>query len=252
MRTGIALCASLLAAVLTSSVFAAPTNLLTNGSFDKATSTKLNSTGIVPITTRTNKNALPGWTVLGPVDLVSSRLWQAPEGTGYSVDLIGTPGVGGIQQTIEDTLADHTYQLSFDLSVNPQAGPWKETGTTKSVRVDILGGEGEVVATRTFSLTKGTRTLKNMQWADDSTFVDEEVGDFTFAGTGGDLTVRFTALSPSPLPKRSKATTVYCGPVIGNASLIDLGGGDPTPEPASLGILGVGASALFLKRRRGR
>jgi hypothetical protein len=253
MRTAIALCASALAVVLTSSsIFAAPTNLLTNGSFDKAASAKINKAGIIPITTRSNKNALPGWTILGPIDLVSSRLWQQPTGASYSVDLIGTPGIGGIQQTVHDTLDDHTYELSFDLSLNPSLSPFKETGTTKLLKVDILGGEGEVLATRVYSLTNGTRTLKNMQWATDSNFAGEEEGPLTFQGTGGDIIVRFTSMAPGALPRRAKASTVYCGPVIGNASLFDLGGGTPTPEPASLGILGVGASALILKRRRGR
>jgi hypothetical protein len=252
MKTGIALCASLLAAVLTSSVYAAPVNLLTNGSFDKLDTAKVASTGFIAITTSTNKTALPGWTILGPVDLVSTRLWEAPAEASYSIDLVGTPGSGGIQQVVHETNAETEYQLSFDLSANPAASQWKEHNDTKYLKVDILGGEGEVIATRTYSLTAGTRTYQDMQWAPDSTFAGEG-GNFTFTGTGGDITVRFTALAPTPMPTGAKTTTLYCGPVIGNASLIALGGGEPsTPEPASLGILGVGASALILKKRRGR
>jgi hypothetical protein len=248
MRTGIALCASLLAALLTSSVQADVVNLLTNGTFQKSASAKLNKSGIVPITTRTNKTALPGWTISsGAVDLVSSRLWQSPTGANYSVDLIGSPGIGSISQTVV-TDSDTMYQLSFDLTVNPQASPRKETGTTKILRVEAIAANGTVLVSRDYSMTNGTRTLKNMQWLTDLD-VNGEGGIFQFRGTDGNVTIKFSALSPTPLPKKSKATTVYCGPVIGDVSLIEVGG---APEPASLGILGVGASALLLKRRRGR
>jgi hypothetical protein len=158
------------------------------------------------------------------------------------VDLVGTTGIGGIYQRVATTTATG-YTLTFDLSANPEAGPRKETGTTKRLLVEALAADGKtVLASHEFDITNGTRTKTNMQYETDT---------FNFTATGAFSTIRLTALTPLNLPKGAKSSNIYCGPVIGNLNLTP-SGTPPTPEPTSLSILGVSASALLLKRRRGR
>lgn len=65
--------------------------------------------------------AIPGWTVTkATVDLIGSY-WSAPGGL-RSVDLDGTPGVGGIAQTFKTTPGKR-YTVSFLLSANADCAP---------------------------------------------------------------------------------------------------------------------------------
>jgi hypothetical protein len=272
MSIRLALRAPLLALVLSSSAWAAP-NLLLNGSLEKAAGAPpSNSTGVVYMSGSVNAAAITGWHITaGTVDLVPDAYWDAPTGTHYCVDLIGTPGtavaspalgplvaavpqsqLGQITQEVSLT-AGETYQLTFDMSVNPMTGPLREYETTKRLLVEAVSAGGEsttVLASREYSLTRGTRHPENMQWLAD-TAVDPLHRTFTFTATG-DTLIRFTALMPLNAPNYVTPSNVYCGPAIGNLGLTLLGGGGPVPEPASLGLLGVGASVLLFKRRRGR
>jgi hypothetical protein len=258
MRTGIALCASLLAAVITSSVHADTiVNLLNNGELAKATKAKVNTFVTISPKTKAASTPLPGWTVTsGTVDLVANACLQAPTGMGYSVDLLGTPGVGSMRQTVAHTDADSEYEFSFEMSVNPTDGTYKESSTTKKMRVEIWGADygtsGAVpLVSRDYSMTNGTRTATNMQWVNDEDVGGESGSKIQFQGTGGAITIVLSALASDPMPKKATAAKLSKGAMVGNLQLFTVGGG-PAPEPASLGILGLGASALLLKRRRGR
>jgi hypothetical protein len=261
MRTAIGLCASALAFVLTSSAFAAQSNLLTNGSFEKSRKAKVNSYGFVSITEKTNPDAgIDGWIVNGSVDLNGARYWQQPSGANFSVDLIGSPGAGSIEQIVDiaknanEWIAGHVYQLTFDLSVSPASNKPKEKSLEKYLRVEILGDHDILLGSADYSVLGGTRTLKNMQWTDQSAFMDAG-GNLIFTYTGGPVTVKFIGetLLSAQLPGSLSVASLYCGVAVGNASLTDISTGTalPTPEPMSLAILGMGASALLFQRRRG-
>ena len=241
MGTCIALCASLVGFVLISSARA---NLLNYGLFDKAGTVMLNKSGVATLSK--NSSGLLGWTITsGTVDLVSKTHWQTPDGN-YSVDLVGTPGVGAIAQKVATTTGT-SYTLTFDLTANPEAGPRNEIGTTKVLLVQALAANGKtVLASKVFDVTPGSHTTQNMGWVSDN--------KFTFQATGAFSTIQLSALTPLNLPKGANSSNIYCGPVIDNLNLDLTAGGSPTPvpEPTSLGILGVSASALLLKRRRGR
>ena len=139
------------------------------------------------------------------------------------------------------------------MSVNPLTGGAAEYNSVKRLLVEAVWTDGDtqqVLESRTYSLARGTRHVDNMQWLTDVQ-ADLWHDPFTFTAKGT-TTIRFTALMPLDLPGYITESTVACGPAIGNVGLTLLGGGEPAPEPASLGLLGVGVSALLLKRRRGR
>jgi len=271
MSIRLALRASIMALVLSSSAWAS-TELLQNGSFGLAGDPPSGSSGVVYLSAAATPSSLGGWTITsGTVDWVPGSYWDAPNGSGQSLDLIGTPGktavasaemqpalvastsqLGQIVQEVS-LVAGNTYQLAFDMSVNPLTGPLREYGTIKRMLVEAVSidGEGEtVLSSREYDLARGTRHPENMQWLAD-TQVDPQHRAFTFTATG-DTIIRLTALMPLNAPAGASPSNIYCGPAIANISLTQLGGGTPAPEPASLGPLGVGASALLLKRRRGR
>ena len=237
MRTRVALCASLLGLVLASSARA---NILVNGALDKD-ATPLNQYNLVVLTTAQNNTALTGWTITsGSVDIVPNSYWQASDG-GYSVDLTGTPGIGAIAQTVA-TIAATQYTLTLDLAANPEPGPLLEAGTTKRLLVEALAANGTtVLASTEYDVTKGAHTLQSMGWATNT---------FIFTATGATSTIRLSAVAPLNIPNGATSSTVFCGPAIDNLNLFPTG--SPAPEPTSLCLLGVSASALLLRRRRGR
>jgi hypothetical protein len=270
----IALRAPILALALSSSALAeTSTNLLVNGRLDMAAGATPagSSTGIANVAA-VNSTALTGWRITGgTIDVVPTSYWDAPTGMNYSVDLIGTPGTGSATPSITQatsgsqlgvlsqevsTVAGKTYQLSFDLSVNPTTGPLREYATIKRLLVEavpesvvVLDGEAAssasigITPSKEYDLARGTRHPENMQWIHET---------FSFTASSTLTAIQFSALMPLNAPTGSSPSNIYCGPAIGNISLTLVGGGGPVPEPASLGLLGVGVSVLLFKRRRGR
>ena len=112
---------------------AASANLVTNGSFETIAIANNSYLTVTPGNAATN---LPGWTITGTsVDIVSGPdTWPAYDGN-QSVDIAGTPGPGGIQQTIATTAGDwyliefalgDNYQGSGDKSVDFKVGNYSE------------------------------------------------------------------------------------------------------------------------------
>jgi choice-of-anchor C domain-containing protein len=216
---------------------AAHANMLTNGDLEKDPATPLNPYNLVNLSPTLNNTALPGWTITaGTVDIVPNTYWQASEGA-YSVDLVGTPGIGSIAQSVT-TVPNAGYGLSFDLTANPEAGPFNETATTKILRIQALASNGTtVLASQDYSLTAGTRTLLNMQWTTNT---------FTFTALDATTTLQLSALTPLNLPSGATASTIFTGPVIDNLDLLTSGN---VPEPNSLALLLLGTVPLLLPRR---
>jgi hypothetical protein len=252
---GIALCAALV------SPFSARANLLpANGGLELASqylsSLSLTTYGFVSAAPGTNSDALlnasnAGWSITsGSIDIVNNSYWQSAEGS-YSVDLIGTPGVGStilgsIAQTVTGLTSGQHYQLSFDFAVNPET----MTGEGNDTKIlDVSVSNSSLESPAVFTGTVGTRTKTDMQYA-------VEAVDFVANSTS--CTITFAAAMPTGLPAElvnatlPSATNLYCGPVIDNIDLeLAEGGNTLTPEPASLGILGAGGLVL-LRRKSGR
>jgi choice-of-anchor C domain-containing protein len=94
--------------------------------------------------------AIPGWTVSrGRIDL--TVYWQCYDGS-RSIDLDGTPGPGGIGQTIHSAPGG-VYQVNFAMAGNPEGLP---TIKTMGVRA------GNQFAQFTFDITG--RTIRAMGW----------------------------------------------------------------------------------------
>ncbi len=86
-------------------------NLVVNGSFESG----LASGDFRTVTA--GDNFIAGWEVTNTsVDVITAPRWLAASGT-QSIDLAGTPGPGGIRQTIP-TVAGRSYRVKFALSSN--------------------------------------------------------------------------------------------------------------------------------------
>jgi len=189
-------------------VVANPLNLLTNGGLEKDTTTPLDQYHLVQMSTTNNNTAIPGWTVVsGKVDLVSDIYWQPFQGT-YSVDMIGTPGTGAIQQVVSTIQGAH-YTLTFDMAVNPENAHGNENGFTKYLRAEALAADGTVLASQNYSDTVGTRSKQNMQYV---------LRSLDFTANSATTTIRFSALAPTNLSDDIK-TNLVCGPVLDNVKL---------------------------------
>jgi choice-of-anchor C domain-containing protein len=239
MKTVLAACGGI--ALLTA--FAAPQEthaaMLLNG--DLETTLGTDSWNMVSATTTHNNNALLGWTITsGAIDVIPDSYWRASTGN-YSVDLAGSPGIGGISQTVTTVIGEE-YQLLFDFAVNPQ----NNTGEGESIKrlaVRAIANDGDVDGIQVFSDSKGTRKFWDMQW---------ETEVFLFTATSTRTTIAFNAMMPLNLSAAFTPINVFGGPVIDNV-VLDLAPGTPTqfsvPEPASLAVLALGSMAMLRRRR---
>ena len=115
-------------------------NLVTNGSFEDGPDFEV----CRPL----DKDAtdLKGWVVTrGQNDICQEKdgAWKAAAGK-RSLDLHGSPGFGGVKQTLE-TRAGKKYQVTFQMTGNPQANltearlTVRAAGADKEFKVDMAG-----------------------------------------------------------------------------------------------------------------
>jgi choice-of-anchor C domain-containing protein len=124
-----------------------PANLLTNGGFEDGPD--LGEAEFKPVDK--DSEAIKGWVVTrGQIDYIGGH-WQAAGGK-RSLDLNGSPGVGGVKQTFPTTKGQ-TYRVTFRLAGNPGGEPRK-----KAVRVEAAGGGKE------FGFDTAGRTVWDMGW----------------------------------------------------------------------------------------
>ncbi len=191
----------------------AQANLVTNGNFSSTCASPTFCTYPAGDTTD-----IPGWTVTqGSIDLITGY-WQAPPGGGNSIDLDGFFQRGGVASTSFGTTAGAAYQLTFELSGNPDGG-----NPIKTVEVQI----GNAIQTFSFDTSVAGNTHGDMKWVKET---------LNFLALGPLTTLSFTSLDD---PNSA------FGPVIGD---IDV---EPIPEPGTLALLGGGLLLLgFYGRRR--
>jgi choice-of-anchor C domain-containing protein len=168
-----------------------------NGSFELGTPNPCNTFNI-PV----NDTRITGWTVsVGNIDWESGPPcgWEPSNGNN-SLDLVGTGGIGGIEQTF-DTTPGVTYRVSFDM-----AGNYGRPPVIKPLAVTING------VTTNFTFDTTGRGQFNMGWttktltfvADSNSSTINFVSDVTPAGgtldAGATLdNVRITPVTTVPL-----------------------------------------------------
>jgi hypothetical protein len=162
--------------------------------------------------------ALPDWTVQsGSVDLTNTNSVWGPAADGnYSLDINGWDA-GVISQAF-DTLAGHTYIVTFDYSRNPAGAPDPATADV------FVGANGLHVSAANNAGLFGTGGA--MLW---------QSGSFTFVGTGHD-TIQLAAT------------------VAGNGGVffdnVSVSGAVPEPASWALMIGGFGMAGAMMRRRR--
>lgn len=121
--------------------------LVTNGSFEEGPELPAGWAGIDK-----DSDKITGWTVTrGQIDLLTDKHWQAAEGH-RSLDLHGSPGIGGVKQTIP-TKKGKTYTVTFQMTSNPGGHP-----TEKSLWVEAAGTK------KKFTFDSKGKTLEDMGW----------------------------------------------------------------------------------------
>ena len=137
-------------------------NLITNGSFEIGP----NPESFLPLDP--GSTAITGWTITRDQIDYKGSLWIDADGS-RSIDLNGTPGVGGIAQTF-NTIAGQQYLVSFALAGNPAGGtPIKQlevsaAGQSEAFSFDTTGfsynNMGWVNKTWVFTAIASTTTLE--------------------------------------------------------------------------------------------
>lgn len=120
-------------------------NLLLNGSFE------MGPDAADFVSLDKGSTVMKGWTVTrGQIDYVNN-LWAAADG-GRCLDLHGSPGFGGVQQTFP-TEKGKKYRLTFSMAVNPDS----------QVKVKKLGASA-AGKTQEFSMDGSGKTAKALGW----------------------------------------------------------------------------------------
>jgi choice-of-anchor C domain-containing protein len=200
--------AALAATLFATAAHAAP---FQNGSFD------VGAPATFVFDVPAGSTQIPGWTVsVGSVDWITNN-WTSSHGTS-SLDLVGSLGVGGIQQTF-DTVPGTTYVVAFDLAGNPGGLP-----VVKPLTVTA----GTVTSSFTFDTTG--RTGAAMGWARQT---------FSFVASGATSTITFTS------DVRGQGGSNNAGAALDNVTITAVGVAGPA-APIPLPWAHLGAALLVL------
>jgi choice-of-anchor C domain-containing protein len=165
-------------------------NLIINGSFEDGIQQPAPNNWL-PL--NPNSTAIDGWIVTrGQIDY-KQTYWENADGL-FSLDLNGSPGVGGIAQTFY-TVPGQQYRVSFALSGHPDGG-----NDVKQLGVSAAGQTARFY----FDTTGFSRSY--MGWRDET---------WVFTANAATTTLEIYSLSYS-------SSDGYYGPAIDNVSVVDL------------------------------
>jgi choice-of-anchor C domain-containing protein len=174
---------------------------------------------------------ITGWTVsVGNID------WEGPPACGWapsngsnSLDLVGTGGIGGIQQTF-DTVPGTGYRVLFDLAGNYGAPP-----TIKPLAVTVNG------VTTNFTFDTTGKSQFNMGW---TTQV------LTFVASSSSSTINFVS------DVTASGGTLNAGAALDNVRIVPLGTGSSAipldwAQWAAAMLIALGGAVLLRRRKEG-
>lgn len=199
----------------------------TNGSFESASV----DPGSTFVTLNGGSTAINNWLVGGAsIDYIGGY-WQ-PEDGSRSLDLNGL-GTGSISQTITGLTSGTSYQVSFWLAGNPDAGP-----SNKTVQVSASLDIGNY----SFDYVAAGGSLADMKWT-------QKTFDFTAPLSG---TVTLTFLS-TVLSGGTTENPAAFGPALDNVSLTESAAVGSTPLPAAWTMMVGGLAGFgYIARRRAK
>jgi choice-of-anchor C domain-containing protein len=177
-------------------------NLLVNGSFEDGPSPKFGYAWPY----NPGSTAIPGWKVTrGQIDV---QRGHASDGANM-VDLHGSPGFGGIEQTFK-TVKGHRYRVTFALVVSP--------GATRFVKKLGASAAGTKMV---FTAESKTKSWKNLDWTTKT---------FEFTAVADEATLELYTLDKHD-PK--------AGPLIDNVRVVELPPltADVTPQSPPIELL---------------
>ena len=208
--------AGAIAALATAGAANAATELVVNGGF--AGNIGRGATAVSTV----SATQIAGWTVLTNYVDWSNNAWQSSDGDGFSIDLIGGFGRGVIAQTIA-TQAGRTYNLTFDISGNPDSQ--RDAGRF----VTVSAGGADIGVTQ--YVLGAANTRGNMLWSSRS---------MSFVATGASTQIVFTGTSDDP-------ANCCWGAALDNVSVMTA-----VPEPATwaMMIVGFGAAGSMVRSAR--
>lgn len=187
-------------------------NLIQNGSFELGP----DPGAYLPL--NVGSTAIEGWTVIkGGIDYYGTG-WVASDGN-RSLDLNGTPGVGGVAQTF-DTIVGQSYQVSFDMAGH-------NSGLFQWMKVAAAGKSADF-------FFQSSKDPNNLGWE-----------RFSWD---------FTAINPQTTLEFYSLQTFYefGGPALDNVSVVAVSS-ITVPEPSSIvGLLAFGglSAGSLLKRKK--
>jgi choice-of-anchor C domain-containing protein len=164
-----------------------PKNLLVNGSFEEGPE----AGDFLPLDT--GSTDIKGWTVTrAQIDYIGGH-WKSADGN-RSLDLHGSPGLGGIKQAFATTKG-RKYKVTFSMAANPNYQP--EGGSVKILCVRAAGKK------EAFSFDAAGKTVEAMGWATKT---------WEFTAVEDETTLEFhTVETEDP----------SCGPALDNVSVVE-------------------------------
>ena len=166
----------------------APKNLIVNGSFEEGPEVDRY------VSLEVDSEAIKGWTVTrGQIDYIGTH-WKAAAGN-RSVDLNGSPGYGGLEQSFATT-PGRKYKVTFAMAGTPVA-----FGGDGAVKILCVRAAGKKEA---FSADATGKTSEDMGWVKKT---------WEFTATDDKTTLEFHTLD---------ADDPNCGPALDDVSVVEV------------------------------